>query len=130
MKHIRQTISGFIALAAVAAVSTLISNQAFASHANSQAKSAFTVTPVGKITPWEAMKIAARVSGGKPLNAIYEFDDGQWIYGVVVVKNHKLLEVEIDPTTGKVGETENITPDGEAKEMKSDLKNAIASAGR
>ena len=75
------------------------------------------------------MQIAAKASGGTPFQAVYEFDDGQWIYGVVVVKNHKLMEVELDPTSGKIGETENVSPEDEAKELRSALAHAAASGG-
>jgi hypothetical protein len=81
--------------------------------------------PSGKVAPWEAMKIATKKTGGRALGANFEFDDGHWIYGVTVVTKGKLQEVEIDPTSGKIGEVENITPDGEAKETKSDLQKAL-----
>ena len=74
-----------------------------------------------KITPWAAMKTAAEKTGGMPFQALYEFDEGHWVYGVVIVKDHKLMEVEIDPQTGKVGDTEAIDPAGEAKEVQQEL---------
>src|SRR5579871_2684186 len=75
-------------------------------------------TPRGKITPWEAMKIATGKVPGRPLNANFEFDEGHWIYGVMVVSGKSIKEVEIDPMTGKVGDTENVTPEGEAREVR------------
>ena len=77
--------------------------------------------PIAKITPVQAMKAAEAKTGGKATLAIFEFDEGHWIYGVVVVKNHKLTEVDVDPVTGKAGATEAVTPDDEAKEMKDAL---------
>ena len=77
--------------------------------------------PVAKITPVQALKAAEAKTGGKATMAIFEFDEGHWIYGVIVVKNHKLTEVDVDPVTGKAGATEAVTPDDEAKEMKDAL---------
>lgn len=82
-------------------------------------------TPHAKVTPVQAMKIAEGKAGGKAMMAIFEFDEGHWVYGIVVVKNHKLTEVEIDPMTGKVLASEPVTPDDEAKEMKAELENMM-----
>lgn len=85
-----------------------------------------TPAPAGKIAPWEAMKIAVKKApGSRALNANFEFDEGHWVYGVFVVKGKTLQEVEIDPMTGKVGDVEKITPDGEAKEVRQELMAAI-----
>ena len=82
--------------------------------------------PMGKphsnITPVQAMKAAEGKTGGKATMAIFEFDEGHWIYGVIVAKDHKLTEVDVDPMTGKAGSTEAVTPDDEAKEMKDALE--------
>ncbi len=81
--------------------------------------------PAGKITPWAAIKIALAKVPGRPLNANFEFDEGHWVYGVMVVSGKKIQEVEIDPMTGKVNAVEEITPAGEAKEMEQELNTAI-----
>ncbi len=78
--------------------------------------------PVAELTPVQAMKIAGTKAGGKAVMATFEFDEGHWVYGVLVVKNHKLMEVELDPITGKVGDTESVDPAGEAKEFKHELE--------
>jgi hypothetical protein len=111
MKASFNILTGAFALVGVAAT---ISSLATTALAHGQGKEAM-------ISPVKAMSIAAAKTGGKAAMAIYEFDDGHWIYGVTVVKNHKLLEVEMDPATGKIGETESVTPAGEAKEMQSEL---------
>ncbi len=77
--------------------------------------------PVAKVTPVQAMKAAEAKLGGKATMAIFEFDEGHWTYGVIVVKNHKLTEIDVDPTTGKAGASEAVTPDDEAAEMKDAL---------
>ncbi len=81
--------------------------------------------PSGKITPWQAMKIATINTPGKPLQATFEHEDGKWIYGVVVVSGKTLHEVEVDATTGKVGDSEKITPEAEGRELAQELNAAI-----
>jgi hypothetical protein len=81
--------------------------------------------PMGKITPWKAIEIATGKVPGRALNANFEFDEGHWIYGVMIVSGKTLKEVEIDPMTGKIGDVESITPEGEAKEVASELNAAI-----
>lgn len=90
------------------------------------AESAFaqvpTAKPTVKITPDQAMKAAEAKTGGKAGMALFEFDEGHWVYGVIVVKNHKLVEVDVDPLTGKAGATEDAKPADEAKELKDALE--------
>lgn len=81
--------------------------------------------PKGKITPWEAIKSAKGKVPGRALNANFEFAEGHWVYAVMIVNGKTIKEVEIDPMTGKVGDTETITPEGEAQEMKDELTVAI-----
>ena len=83
--------------------------------------------PKCKISPVEAIAIALKKAPGKPLQANFEFDEGHWVYGVMIVQGKEIKEVEIDPMTGKVGGVEAITPEGEAKEMLAELKAAIGS---
>jgi uncharacterized membrane protein YkoI len=85
------------------------------------AGTAFTVKPKVKLNPVQAMKIAEKASGGKAFQATFEYDEGHWVYGVMVKKGKALMEVELNPVTGKVGDTEKIDPAGEAKEMESEL---------
>ena len=95
-----------------------------------QKLSAFSAPPSGKVTPWAAMKTAAAKTGGKPFQAVFEFEDGRWQYGVLVLKGGRISEVEINATTGVVGDVEGITPAGEAKEAQSELEAAIKSGGK
>ncbi len=82
--------------------------------------------PVGKITPWEAIKVATGKVPGRVLCANFELDEGKWVYGVMIVAKGKIQEVEIDPMTGKVGDVEEITPEGEAKEIQAELTTALS----
>jgi len=93
--------------------------------AHAQQKAGAMPEPKCKITPVEAIKIAKGKVAGRALNANFEFDEGKWVYGVMIVSGKKIQEVQIDPMTGKIGDTETVTPDGEAVEMKEELTKAI-----
>jgi hypothetical protein len=43
----------------------------------------------------------------------------------MIVSGKSIKEVEIDPMSGKVGDTENVTPEGEAKEVQQELTAAL-----
>ena len=81
--------------------------------------------PRCKISPVDAIKIAQKKVSGRTLQANFEFDEGHWVYGVMIVQGKVIKEVEIDPMTGKVGDVEVVTPAGEAKEMEAELNKAI-----
>ena len=86
--------------------------------------------PVAKIGPIQAMATAkAKLGGGTPFGANFEYDEGRWVYGVLVVKGHKLYEVEVDPKTGKAVDSEGVDPADEAKEMRSGLAKVAAAGG-
>jgi len=88
-------------------------------------KPAAQKAPRAKIGPVDAIRIAQGKVAGRAVQANFEFDEGHWVYGVMIAHDHKLSEVEIDPMTGKVGDVEAVTPDGEAKEVKAELSAAI-----
>jgi hypothetical protein len=79
------------------------------------------------------MRVASKKVGGRALSATFEFEDGHWIYGVkVLTAGHpkQLKEVEINATTGAIGDVEAITPEGEAKETVSELRAALGAPAR
>ena len=86
--------------------------------------------PMAQITPLAAIKTATKAVPGRALMANFEYDEGHWVYGVMIVTpDKKLMEVEIDPITGKVsGKPEAVTPEDEAKEMTDELNKAIGKA--
>jgi hypothetical protein len=87
--------------------------------------------PQGTVTPWDAMKTAVgKVPGGHALSATYALEEGHWTYDVIVVKGKTLTEVEIDAVTGKVGDAESVTPEGEGREMTAELNKAIGKPGK
>ena len=80
-----------------------------------------------RITPVEAIHVALKKVGhGRALQANFEFDEGKWVYGVIVVSG-KPCTRSIDPMTGKVADVENVTPAGEAKELEAAFSRAIGS---
>ena len=111
---------GFSVLAALA----LIGGAAFAG-AKSQEKAMKQPEPKCKINPVEAIKIAHTKVKGTVIQSNFEFDEGKWVYGVMIVEGKTIKEVEIDPITGKIGDIETVTPEDEAKEIKDALTKAI-----
>ena len=93
-------------------------------------KSALSTPPTGKVTPWAAMHTAASKTGGTAFKAIFEFEDGHWQYAVLVLKGKKISEVEINATTGAVGDVEGVDPSGEANEFRSELQGVIKAGGK
>jgi hypothetical protein len=81
--------------------------------------------PRCNISPVKAIEIAHSRVKGRTLQANFEFDEGKWVYGVMIVHNKTIEEVEIDPLTGKIGDVETVTPEGEAREVQSELTRAI-----
>ena len=94
-------------------------------RAQNTAKASMTREPKCKVTPVEAIKIAKGKVSGQALNANFEFAEGKWVYGVMIVSGKTIKEVEIDPMTGKIGDVETVTPEGEAAEMRDELTKAI-----
>jgi hypothetical protein len=82
--------------------------------------------PKCKINPVQAIKSAQGKVPGRPLQANFELDEGHWVYGVMILNGKILKEVEVDPMTGKAGEVETVTPEGEAKEVQAALTDAIS----
>jgi len=111
--------------ATIFGIATLLGGGLLLMRANATPGARKDTAPSGKITPWQAMKIATAKTPGKPIWANFEFEDGKWIYGVVVASGKTLHEVEIDATTGKVGDSEVITPAQEGKEATQELNAAI-----
>jgi len=85
--------------------------------------------PKATISPIQAMAVAKKkLGGGTAFQANFEFDEGHWVYGVMVVKGHKISEVEVDPVSGKALDSESVTAADEAKETTEMLKK-IATVG-
>jgi len=121
MKTAHKILIGAFAAIGVVSTGTMMATPAFAQDKEAQEKSGPMTAPVAKVSPVEAMKAAEAKVGGKATMVLFEFDEGHWIYGVVVVKNHKLMEVDVDPLTGKAGDHEDVTPADEAKEFQDAL---------
>lgn len=79
----------------------------------------------GKISPWEAIDLAKKKISGRPIQANYEFDDGKWIYGVLILTKSGIREVDVDPLTGEVGDIESLTPEEESHEVFEELSKVL-----
>lgn len=47
------------------------------------------------------MKIANKQIKGKQIEANNGFEDGHWLYDVIIVKDHQLTEIAMNTLTGK-----------------------------
>ena len=50
----------------------------------------------------QAVTAAEQHVGGKASKAEYEQHKGQWVFDVEVVKDKTVMDVKVDPTSGKV----------------------------
>lgn len=119
MKHSLKMLTVAFAVIGIIATGARMASPAFGQiqARESQKKSGPMPTPVAKVTPVQAMDAAEAKVGGKATMVLFEYDGRHWVYGVIVVKNNKLMEVDVDPANGKAGATEDVTPHEEAKEF-------------
>ena len=88
-----------IYLAALAALSAIAIGSAYA--AKSAENDALAISGA-KIGMTQAVTAAEEHVGGKASKAEYERHKGQWVFDVEVVKDRKVMDVTVDPTSGKV----------------------------
>lgn len=88
-----------IYMAALAALSATAIGSAYA--AKSAASDALAIAGA-KIGMTQAVTAAEQHIGGKASRAEYERHKGQWVFDVEVVKDKKIMDVKVDPTSGKV----------------------------
>lgn len=86
-------------LAALAALSATAIGTAYA--AKSAENDALAITGA-KIGLTQAVAAAEQHVGGKASRAEYEQHKGQWVFDVEVVKDKTVMDVKVDPTSGKV----------------------------
>ncbi|NEX22650.1 PepSY domain-containing protein [Thiorhodococcus mannitoliphagus] len=84
------------------AITTLcLSSLGGAYAASSEQNDALGITDA-PISLTQAVVAAEQHIGGKASKAEYEQDQGRWVFDVEVVKGDTVMDVEVDPTTGKV----------------------------
>jgi len=88
-----------IYLAALAALSSAAVGSAQA--ANSVENDALAVGGA-KVGLSQAVTTAEQHVGGKASRAEFEKHKGQWVFDVEVVNGKKVMDVKVDPTSGKV----------------------------
>ena len=117
--------------AAIGVVSTAtVLTQAASAQGGAQSGWQRPTKPSASITPIQALKVATEnMKGGTAFQANFEFDEGKWVYGVLVVKGHKITEVLVDPNSGKVLATEGVTPQDEVMEVRDELSKVIKAGG-
>lgn len=94
-------------------------------NARAQNKQTARPEPICSVSPVQAIKAAIDKVPGRPISANFEFDEGKWVYGVLIVTGHTIKEVTVNPLTGKAEDVETVTPDGEAREIKAELNRAV-----
>ncbi len=121
---------GTFAAIGVVSSATMLTQSALAQAGGAKSGWQRPTTPTATITPIQALKLAAeKTKGGTAFQANFEFDEGKWVYGVLVVKGHKVTEVIVDPMSGKVLATEAITPQDEVVEVRDELTKVIKAGG-
>ncbi|MBE0622386.1 MAG: PepSY domain-containing protein [Burkholderiales bacterium] len=86
-------------LTALAALSAAAIGSAYAASA---AENDALAIATAKIGMRQAIAAAEQHVGGKAARAEYEKHKGQWVFDVEVVKDRKVMDVKVDPTSGKV----------------------------
>jgi uncharacterized membrane protein YkoI len=86
-------------IATLAALSATLIGSAYA--AKTQENDALAVTSA-KIGMTQAVTAAEQHIGGKASRAEYERHKGQWVFDIEVVKDKKVMDVKVDPASGKV----------------------------
>ena len=86
-------------LTALAALSAAAIGSAYA--AKSAENDALAISGA-KIGITQAVTAAEQHVGGKASRAEYEQHKGQWVFDVEVVNGKKVMDVKVDPTSGKV----------------------------
>lgn len=68
-----------------------------------------------KIGMTQAVAAAEEHAGGKAARAEFERHNGQWVFDVEVVKGNQVMDVKVDPTTGRIlsAATDKADRDGE-----------------
>ena len=61
-----------------------------------------TAVAAAKTTLNQAVNAAEQHVGGRASRAEYERHNAQWVYDVEVAKDAKVMDVKVDPATGKV----------------------------
>lgn len=88
-----------IYMAALAALTATAIGSAYAAKPVENDALAITGAKIGMT---QAVTAAEQHVGGKASRAEYERHKGQWVFDVEVVKDKKVMDVKVDPTSGSV----------------------------
>jgi len=85
-----------------AAITTLCLATLGGAYAASSAENDALAINDASIGLQQAIKAAEQQIGGKASRAEYEREQGRWVFDVEVVKGSEVLDVQVDPISGKV----------------------------
>ena len=86
-------------LAALAALSATAIASAYAARSGENDALAVATAKIGLA---QAVTAAEQHVGGKASRAEYERHKGQWVFDVEVVKDRAVMDVKVDPASGKI----------------------------
>lgn len=86
-------------LAVLAALSATAIGSAYAAKSAENDALAISGATIGMT---QAVTAAEQHIGGKASRAEYEHHKGKWVFDIEVVKDKKVMDVKVDPTSGKV----------------------------
>jgi uncharacterized membrane protein YkoI len=86
----------------LAALTALSATAIGSAHAAKSAENDALAISGATIDMPQAVTAAEQHVGGKASKAEYEQHKGQWVFDVEVVKDKKVVDVKVDPASGKV----------------------------
>ena len=87
----------YLAAFAILSVTAITSTYAAVTHENDA-----QAIESAKISLTQAVNAAEQHVGGKAARAEYESHKGKWVFDVEVVKGKQVMDVTVDPISGKV----------------------------
>jgi uncharacterized membrane protein YkoI len=88
--------------AAIAAAIAVAIGGAYAAQSSNVKENDAVAIAAAKIDLTQAIAAAEQHVGGKAAKAEYERDKGKWVFDVEVVKGQTVMDVKVDPASGKV----------------------------
>ena len=86
----------------LAGMATLIASTAGIAYAATSAENDALALESAKINMTQAVAAAEQHVGGKAVHADFEKHNGLWVFEVEVVKGKKVMDVNVDASSGKV----------------------------
>jgi uncharacterized membrane protein YkoI len=71
-------------------------------YANTMMQNDALTTPPAQISLAQAISVAEQYAAGTASRAELERDDDQWVFDVEVINGPKVMDVKVDPQSGKI----------------------------